>query len=143
MLNDPNQPKPRAPNRVEEPDIVELDGPPQAFFELPLDYWATPNGELERAGAAGSARLIQRVMYINFKVADNARCQTVIERVKARLRDLGGGYIWWRLRPTYTLERELRFRLGTTPQLPDAWWNRLSEAVGNGSLDRVPGVPGD
>lgn len=128
---------------LEEVDIVELDGPPRAYFELQLDYWATPNGELEAAGHPDASRLTQRVVYINFKVADTARVQTVIERVKSRLKDLGGGYIWWRLRPTYTLERELRFRLATTPQLPDAWWEALSQSVGNGSLDRnVPGVPG-
>lgn len=131
-----------ARNRVmDEPDIIELDGPPHAYFEIPLDYWSTPNGELEAANHPEACRLIQRVVYINFKVADNARCQTVIERVKARLKDLGGGYIWWRLRPTYTEEKELRLRLGTTPQLPDAWWRELSHAVGNAPLERnVPGV---
>lgn len=121
-------------NVLGEPDIVELDGPPRAYFELPLDYWATPNGELEAESHPEACRLIQRVVYVNFKVADNARVQTVIERVKAKLKDLGGGYIWWRLRPTYTETKELCLRLGTTPQLPVAWWNELSESVGNGPL---------
>lgn len=128
---------------TEEPTIMELDGPPQAYFELPLDYWATPNGELEAAGHPEASRLVQRITYINFHVDDNPRVQTILARVNERLRELGGGYIWWRLRPKVTESGQYRLRLGTTPGLPDSWWRRLSLDVGNGSLDHnVPGIPG-
>jgi hypothetical protein len=125
-----------------EPTIVELDGPPTAYFEIPLDYWATPNGELEPESHPEASRLIQRIVYINFKVPNSAYVQSLLARVNERLKELGGGYIWWRLRPTHTQDGAMRLRLGTTPQLPDAWWNRLSLDVGNGSLDNnVPGLP--
>lgn len=124
-----------------EPSIIELDGPPMAYFEIPLDYWATPNGELEPESHPEASRLTQHVTYICFKVADNARVQTVLTRVKARLMEVGGGYIWWRTRPSSTEDGSYRFRLGTTPQLPDAWWERVSKESGNGSLHKnVPGV---
>jgi hypothetical protein len=135
--------KARAPNQIErdEPAIIELDGPPQAYFEIPLDYWATPNGELEAESHPEASRLVQRVVYINFKVGPRA-ADMIIEKVKTRLKELGGGYIWWRLRPTATQDDAVRFRLGTTPQLPGVWWEALSVNSGNGSLDKnVPGMP--
>lgn len=127
---------------LEDPVVIELDGPPMAYFEIPLDHWATPNGEIEPEGHPEVVRLTQRVTYINFKVADNPRVQTIIERVTRRLKELGGGYIWWRMRPTYSEERALFLRLGTTPQLSGDWWQRLSDDVGNGDLGKnVPGLP--
>lgn len=119
-----------------EPAVMELDGPPMAYFEIRLDYWATANGELEPESHPDAVRLTQQVAYINFKVADNARVQTIITRVTARLKEIGGGYIWWRLRPTATGDGSMRLRLGTTPQLPGPWWQALSDDVGNGSLGR-------
>lgn len=113
------------------PAVVELDGPCAAFFEIPLDYFATPNGELEAENHPEASRLLQRVVYQNFYVADNARVQNIIERVTNRLKELGGGYIWWRMRPRYTQERTMRLRLGTTPELPASWWERLSQDVSN------------
>lgn len=129
-------------HRAEPPDapvIIELDGPPAAYFEISLDFWATPNGEIEAPGHPDATRLIQRIVYINFTVADNARVQTILARVNERLKELGGGYIWWRQRPTQTEQTDdqppkMRLRLGTTPQLPDSWWQRLSTDVGNGNL---------
>jgi len=125
----------------EEPTIVELDGPQRSYFEIPLDHWATPNGELEPEGHPEAVRLSQRVVYINFTVADAVRIQTVLTRVNERLKELGGGYIWWRLRPTPTQDGRFRMRLGTTPQLPGSWWERVSVDAGNGSLDKnIPGL---
>lgn len=124
----------------ETPVIIELDGPPMAYFEIPLDYWATPNGELEAAEHPESVRLSQHVTYINFTVADTARVQTILARVNERLKELGGGYIWWRRRPRATEDGQMNLRLGTTPSIPDAWWRRLSTDVGNGDLGyNVPG----
>lgn len=115
----------------EGPAVVELDGPTAAFFEIPLDYWSTPNGELEAENHPEAARLVQRVVYHNFHVADDVRAQTVVTRVTARLKELGGGYIWWRQRPAYTQERTTRLRLGTTPELPADWWQRVARDVDN------------
>lgn len=127
----------------DEPTIIELDGPPMAYFNIPLDYWATPNGEIEPEGHPEATRLSQTITYINFHVRDNACVQTIIERVQARLKELGGGYIWWRRRPDYATDRTMYLRLGTTPQLPAAWWQSLSTDVGNGDLGKnIPGLPG-
>jgi hypothetical protein len=114
-----------------DPVVLELDGPPMAYFEIPLDYWATPNGELEPASHPEASRLTQRVEYWNFRVRDGEVARTVIDRVTARLKGLGGGYIWWRLRPTF----DARLRLGTTPELPADWWQQLSLDVENQSVD--------
>lgn len=120
----------REPDR-EEPVVIELDGPPMAYFELALDYWATPNGELEAENHPEAARLLQRIVYHGFFVADDVRAQTVVTRVTARLKELGGGYIWWRRRPSSTQERSVHLRLGTTPTLPESWWLDLERDVEN------------
>jgi len=119
--------------RPPEPPIIELDGPQMAFFDIPLDYWATPNGEIEAEGHPEAARLFQRVVYMNFKVADPARVHAIIDRVTARLRELGGGFIWWRRRPTRTDDTPAawRLRLGTSPELPSAWWEGLGKELGS------------
>jgi hypothetical protein len=119
-----------------EPAVVELDGPSGAYFEIPLDYWATPNGELEAENHPEASRLTQRVTYVNFKVGDRHRALTVVARVTARLKELGGGYIWWRLRPTATEDGAVRLRLGTTPELPADWWIRVHIDVDNQSIDQ-------
>lgn len=126
----------REPDR-EEPVVVELDGPPTAYLEIPLDFWATPNGELEAENHPEAARLVQHIDYMNFRVADAVRAQTVVTRVTARLKELGGGYIWWRLRPKQTYEG-VRLRLGTTPGLPAEWWKTLSLDVDNQSIEGWP-----
>jgi hypothetical protein len=121
----------RIRERAPEGVVIELDGPPTQYFEIPLDYYATPNGELEPEGHPDAVRLAMRVNYFQFLVADTARVRTIIARVTERLKDLGGGYIWWGKRPTLTEDKRMRLRLGTTPQLPDLWWARLSADVGN------------
>lgn len=126
----------------EDATIIELDGPASAYFEIPLDHFATPNGEIEPPSHPDAARLLQGVVYINFKVRDNPRVQTVLARVHERLLELGGGFIWWRLRPSNTEDGHIRLRLGTTPQLPAPWWQSLSNDVGNGPLGyNVQGLP--
>ena len=123
------------PVDADEATVVELDGPPRAYFEIPLDYFATPNGELEPEGHPEAIRLTQRVLYMNFRVGDNARVQTVLSRVNERLKEIGGGYIWWRLRPRTEPDGTIRFRLGTTPELPAMWWKTVGRDVDNQSLE--------
>jgi len=117
----------------EGPAVVELDGPCAAYFEIPLDLFATPNGELEAESHPEAARLVQRVAYLSFVVSDDLRVKLIVSRVSARLKELGGGYIWWRQRPTPTADEppRVRMRLGTTPELPTAWWQRLGKDVDN------------
>lgn len=118
---------------LEEPAVIELDGPPTAYFEIPLDYFATPNGELEAEGHPEAARLVQNVVYQNFCVADLVRVQTILARVSQRLKEIGGGYLWWRHRPAYTthVPPRMHLRLGTSPTLPADWWQRLERDVDN------------
>lgn len=124
----------------EGPHVVELDGPCAAYFEIPLDYFATPNGELEPESHPEASRLTQRVVYQAFNVADTVRVRTATERVRARLQAIGGGYIWWRRRPTQTADSppRMRFRLGTTPELPTEWWQELARAVESSAQIAVP-----
>ncbi len=133
------------PIEVDKPTILEVDGPPMAFFEIPLDYFATPNGEIEPEGHPEAERLIQRITYMNFRFLGtniaqlNNGASNVIDSVRARLQELGGGLIWWRSRPKMDAEggvHRVHFRLGTTPTLPPPWWIALSGAVGNANDDR-------
>lgn len=117
------------------PHIYELDGPPTAYFELPLDHWVTPNGEFEAEGHPDAVRLVQRVMYYSFRVADAPRAHTIVKRVKERLEALGGGYLWWRRRPMRSEDGFLYLRLGTLPELPAAWWQGLARDVESRSVD--------
>lgn len=112
------------------PAVVELDGPCAAYFEIPLDFWATPNGELEPSTHPEATRLTERVQYMTIIVRDTVQARTVVDRVTERLKELGGGFIWWRNRP-HTLESgDVRLRLGTTPALPEEWWTRMTQTVG-------------
>lgn len=122
---------------AEGPTIVELDGPPRPYFEIPLDYWATSNGELEAENHPEVARLVQRIVYINFRVRNALAVRIITDRVTHALREKGGGYIWWRKHPTEEAgpPRVITLRLGTTPQLLAAWWQTLSDDVENLSLD--------
>ena len=143
--------------REDEVMIDELDGPPRGYFEIPLDYWATPNGELEPENHPQASRLVQRITYLNFLLISPDRSQvnsgasTVLERVKARLKEIGGGYIWWRKRPTLTesdaedgppARWKMSFRLGTTPELPRDWWAAVAVDVGNRTEDGGVGLRG-
>ena len=121
-----------------EPVVLELDGPAQAYFDIPLDYHSTPNGELEAPDHPEASRLVQKVIYVGFEVSTETQALRVQQAVTERLLELGGGIIWWRRRPTATNYEPptVRLRLGTTPQLPRAWWERLSGETGNSS-----GVP--
>lgn len=115
---------------VEKPAVIELDGPPMAYFEIPLEYWATPNGELEAAGHPESARLTQRIVYQNFRVPTIKCAEDMADAVRQRLRELGGGYIWWRRRPVDHMDGlPICPRLGTSPELPPAFWAKLRLAV--------------
>lgn len=144
----------------EERHIYELDGPPQAYFEIPLDWFANDNAEIEPGQSPGAVRLVQRVTYYSFQcIRDSeASCQQVSQDIvgavhKELKRHVEIGYLWWRKRPEFKVEQvrgllgikkvpktKVSLRLGTCPTLPTAFWKKLSEDVRNISSDPVIGL---
>jgi hypothetical protein len=142
-----------------QPHVYELDGPPQAYFEIPLDWFANGNAEIEPGASPGAVRLVQRVIYYSFQcVRDSeASCQQVYQdivgAVHKKLKATNEiTYLWWRKRPTYSVEQvkkllsrskvpqhKVSLRLGTCPSLPTAFWKQLSDDVRNISSDPVGG----
>lgn len=145
-------------NRTADPMVYELVGPPQSYFELPLDWFSDMGGQLQPAAFPGAVRLIQRVHYQSFcLVGDTAedvkgRATLVHAGVSAELKKHHEiSYIWWRLHPKYELQgvdllkgekparHRVRMRLGTLPVLPTRFWLDLYKTVGNVSSE--PLVP--
>jgi hypothetical protein len=143
-----------------EPHVYELEGPPQSYFEIPLDWFANDNAEIEPGHSPGAVRLVQRVVYYNFGMIGDSvedvqsRAQTIVDAVHAELNGTCEiGYLWWRKRPEFTVEQvrkllggkkprhKVRLRLGTSPSLPTAFWVKLSESVKNVSAE-LPGKLG-
>lgn len=138
-----------------EAHVYELDGPAQAYFEIPLDWFANANAEIEPGNSPGAVRLVQRVVYYNFMVlgdSENEVKQAVIDITGAvhvelrKTREIS--YIWWRKRPEYVVEQvkkkflgkkeprhKVRLRLGTCPSLPTSFWSALSLKVHNASSE--------
>ena len=133
-------------------DILEIDGPPRAYFEIPLDYTAA---DID-AGGLGypEQRLYQRVLYYSFMVTRENRTDCVeaaghvINEVTAELFKFKGGIIWWRKRPELEqgydneagqIRYRVRLRLGTSPSLDRETWNRIGASIGNQSSD--PSAP--
>lgn len=147
-----------ASNRTPEPTVLEVLGPPQSYFEVPLDWFVNVNGEIGPCEMPGAVRLIQRIHYTNFMMLADTQdlvmsaARQVIDTVRAELNRITEmGYIWWRLHPKYELEdislapagkparHRIRMRLGTSPTLPTRFWLDLSKAVDNRSSE--PLVP--
>lgn len=116
---------------VDEPWVREIDAPAtgHVFLEVPLDYWVTPNGEIEPEGHPEACRLVLRVVYQSFTFPSQVGATMVVEAVTAKLRELGGGYIWWGKRPNEDATGAWRLRLGTSPALPDAWWVACFQSI--------------
>lgn len=143
-------------NDRDEPVVYDLTGPQQAYFELPLDWHVSAEGELTPAEALGAVRLIQRVHYKSFRLvgpdADQVceRGMAVIAAVRTELKKAADvSFIWWRLHPKYQIEdltpedvkkgrharHSVRLRLGTLPSLPPRFWLDLSMLVNNVSSE--------
>lgn len=115
---------------LKDPVVIELDGPPMAYFEVPLDYWATPNGEIEAQDHPEASRLTMRKVYQNFRVPTLECAEDIGTAVRKRLLELGGGYIWWRRRPVDHLDgHPISVRLATSPELTEAFWDSLRRSV--------------
>ena len=145
-------------NRTPDPYVYELTGPPQSYFELPLDWFSDMQGQIQPSEFPGAVRIIQRVNYYSFcLVGDTAaevqgRALEVRQSVTAALKERSElGYIWWRLYPKYELQgvdllkgtkparHRVRMRLGTLPALSTQFWFDLYKKVDNVSSE--PLVP--
>jgi hypothetical protein len=109
----------RADNRM-----LHIDGPPQAYFEIPFD------------------NLVLRIVYVSIvwpikqeHVEDNMQnevAKQLVTAIENELFKLGGGIIWWRMRPglaTYDGPQgqifKVRCRVATSPPLSDEAWDSL------------------
>jgi hypothetical protein len=149
-------------NHTDDAVVYELAGPPQAYFEFPLDWFIDEEGHVQPANFPGAIRLIQRIHYKSFCLVGDAaedvmrRSDEVRHCVAIELKGRSQiGYIWWRLYPKYELEgsnpestsvppgkparHKVRLRLGTLPALSTRFWLELSKKVGNTSSE--PLVP--
>lgn len=145
-------------NRIAEACVYELEGPPQSYFEFPLDWFIDQDGHVQPSDFPGAIRLIQRVHYKSFCLVGDTSEDVMrrTEQAKAAVRtelkkQAEISYIWWRLYPKYELQgldletgkkparHRVRLRLGTLPVLPSRFWLDLSKAVDNVSSE--PLVP--
>jgi hypothetical protein len=113
----------RADNRM-----LEIDGPTQAYFEIPTD-----------AVVKNSVMLITYVSIVwpitQEHVEDNlqnAVAGDIVTAIKNELFKLGGGIIWWRMRPNLAVYNgpqgqifKVRCRVATSPPLSNKAWERL------------------
>jgi hypothetical protein len=120
--------------KVHWPDetyVDQLDAPPRAYFQIPLDQMMEEGG-----------RVVLHIAIQNFRVlgprqADvNLKVDLITAAVTEALHKLGGGIIWWRRRPDYGFDHgrkmfKASLRLGTSPSLPPFFWQHLDEKTGN------------
>jgi hypothetical protein len=102
-------------------NVIEIDGPPRAYFEIPL-------GDEDR---------VLRIVYKAFIVvgidaeAAKAVGERALRHIRARVNisNYGGcGIIWWRRHPNiHEADGFFKWtcRLATSPELPDGFWNAL------------------
>ncbi len=133
--------------------MFEVDGPPMAYFEIPLSYFVNSQGDLEHSNYPGAVRLVERITYRTFvRYADNAQSahdqlhhtyDAILAELAALHKHQDGMFvIWWRLRPTVAEAPEMpkeqryraRMRLATSPDLPPPFWQRI------GAVDQNLGI---
>lgn len=106
-------------------DIIELDGPPRAYFEIPVSMETVG---LAKTQGAHEIAAIERIEYQSFDFrGDDAKllAEAVVARVRAELAKYGGGIIWWRRRPCVGYDCLVNMRLATSPSLPAKFWEKL------------------
>jgi hypothetical protein len=108
------------------PNVIEVDGPPMAYFEIP---YYTPVGDLQEL----------RIEYISVCLSCKNRSQLEdqvkleLNVIKCELEQRGGGIIWWRHRSEYEKVGKLWVwyaRLQTSPEIPDHWWAPIRKLEG-------------
>ena len=111
-------------------NIIEIDGPARAYFDIPTG--------VKNIGMDIWVRVIYRAIQFASADSEMVRSEWAIHlaEIRRELNELGGGVIWWRTRPEFSVEKRsgkgnhravhvLYARLATSPQLPDAVWIRL------------------
>jgi hypothetical protein len=124
-----------------EPWIIEIDGPPMAYFDIPLDYTVAADGNLQMNDSLVRSPLTQRIEFYTFRIERDvpdtieATINDLVDDVKRALRKTGdGGILWWRLRPEFKRDNGHsvgRVRLGTSPSLPKEFWAKLGKRFGS------------
>jgi hypothetical protein len=119
----------------EEAFVQELDMPPMAYFEIPLDiddegHWMPPGGTLTPVGYRAKQTIVAKTICHEPTNEHVAKMFSIasISMIKAELRALGGGIIWWRTHMEVSKKgrRWTVFgRCGTSPTLPDSFWRKL------------------
>lgn len=124
----------------DQEEVHEIDGPPRAYFEIPI------RGEsLGLKMGPTDVAFVERITYHAFRLVGatregvEARRDQVLQLVTSEIRKFGGGIIWWRRRPSApewegpgdTGHVAIRLRLGTSPRLDDRFWKRINLAVEN------------
>lgn len=107
----------------EERGIVEIDGPQQAYFEIPIHR--------ERGW-------MLRILYVTVVRKDRNKKRLVesmadqLEWIRQALLKEGGGVIWWRKRPAIEKDKSglwtWHARFATTPELSDEVWKSVDVA---------------
>lgn len=104
----------------DEWDIPEIDGPPRAYFELPVS--TATIGE-----APGGLAAIERITYHLVQFETATAMEACVQAVRLELgRRYGCGIIWWRHRPSVDRACRPSMRLATSPILPDEVWAQLT-----------------
>lgn len=107
---------------MNEPWVDELDMPPRAYFQIPTDVpgdTVTVAAYQMKSGPFESEEQAQTFS------------QLAVARVKNELLTLGGGIIWWRVRPEVSEYSHkpgvwhFYGRCGTSPTLPNSFWSSM------------------
>lgn len=115
---------------VTEMFVHELDMPPMAYFDIPLDM---PDDVNQALHGRKTLRVVPHELRAGpFKTQQQADEQSKlgVEMIRQRLLTVGGGIIWWRTRPEVSKQHGSggwRFyaRCGTSPTLPDSFWSQM------------------
>ena len=112
---------------MDEPWVDELDMPSRAYFIIPLD--SADGGRQQQVIAAHEIRSGP------FETHEQAETfsKLAISRVHQELLTLGGGIIWWRIRPEVNNDIDgpekwhFYARCGTSPTLPNSFWSEMGD----------------
>lgn len=115
----------------DQAEILEIDGPPRAYFDIPIRGESL--GLIEQR--PHDVAFVEHIVYHNFglngptaEVLEDRR-DAILAAVRIELGAFGGGILWWRKRPELKQEGDryhLRMRFGTSPILPTTFWDRIT-----------------
>jgi hypothetical protein len=115
-------------------EILEIDGPPKAHFEIPIRGQSLGITSQRPYDIA----FVERITYYGFvfhgptlKAMTDLQ-EATLASIRAELRRWGGGIIWWRIRPSLAGDATTqvkKMRLGTSPDLPVSFWQDMQRSV--------------